>query len=99
MDLVSLPSALTPMDIRRRTTHSTSLSSDLHHLYKIPKTSRSFEPALGRFLGNAELESFVGSLHDVELEEFIDFLDEVRRFAYRPSYCFDRSIRYCSLRA
>lgn len=79
------------MDLR---THSASVSSQLRRLLNISKSSRRFEPALDRFLGNAELESFVDNLRDGGLEEFIDFLDEVRRSTHRSSYCCNRSIRY-----
>ena len=74
------------MDLRKGTARLASVSSQLRRLYNISKSSREFEPALDRFLGNAKLENFVDNLHDVGLEEFIDFLDDVRRTAHRSSY-------------
>lgn len=66
------------MDLRNGTAHSTSVSSQIHYLHKTPKASRKFEQALDTFLANTERDSVVDNIRDVELEEFIDFLDEVR---------------------
>jgi len=48
------------------------------HLYEIPKPSREFEHALGRFYDNVRHERIVDNLHDEKLQEFVNFLDEVR---------------------
>lgn len=88
-----------PMNVGGSTAHSTSVPNQLRRLYRIPKTSQKFGPALEQFFGNAECENIVDNLDDAELEKFIDFLDEVRRPAYRSGGPYDRSTRCCRLKA
>jgi len=66
------------MDPRKGTARPMSDPSQLRRLRKVPKSSPKFERDLVAFLGNAERESVVDNLHDADLEEFVDFLDEVR---------------------
>jgi hypothetical protein len=65
------------MSLCKGTAHSTSVPRQLRRLYKIPKSSRRFEPAFERFYGSVEYEEITDKLDGVGLEEFISFLDEV----------------------
>ncbi|KAF9643197.1 kinase-like protein [Thelephora ganbajun] len=49
----------------------------VRELYRIPKSSREFEAAFNRFYDDAKHERAANGLHGTELEEFLDFLDEV----------------------
>lgn len=78
---------------------STPLPRQLRRLYRTPKSSQEFEPALDEFFESSEHENIVDNLRDAALEEFIDFLDKVGRSAYRSSFSRDRFTRSCRLRA
>jgi len=77
------------MNLRGWTTQSTSVPHELRRLYKVPKSSRKFEPAFDRFRSSAEYEEITDNLSGVELEEFIGFLDEVRSPPRHPSHHSD----------
>lgn len=70
----------------------------LQELYEIPKLSQKFETAFNQLYDDVGRGMIVDDLHGVELEEFLDFLDEVRHYSHHRGHRFDHSIRYCSLR-
>ena len=47
-------------------------------LYQIRKPSRNFETAFNQFYDDVRHEGIVEDLRGAELEEFLDFLDEVK---------------------
>jgi hypothetical protein len=69
-----------------------SVPRQLRRLYKVPKSSRKFEPAFDGFYGSVEYEEITNNLDDAELGDFIDFLDEVRRPSPFSGHHSDRSI-------
>ena len=92
-DLEPLPSTLTPMGLCKGTYCSTPVLRQLRGLYKIPITSRKFEPAFDRFYSNTEYERITENLDNVELEEFIGFLDEVRCSLHHLDSDFNHQVR------
>ena len=50
----------------------------LRRLYKSPKRSSEFELAFAEFHDNIKHEKIVNNLHGARLQDFVDFLDEVR---------------------
>jgi len=53
--------------------------SKLRRLYQPGMASHEFHLALGRFYGSTKYQDRVDCLHGVDLKEFVDFLDNVRR--------------------
>ena len=50
--------------------------------HEFNKSSPEFQLALKRFYGSAEYKSCTAHLRDAALDEFIDFLDDVRGQAF-----------------
>lgn len=72
----------------------------LRCLYKPGGASPEFQLALDRFYSSALYQDHIDSLHGTDLEEFVDFLDTVRRppNCAHPSACLDLQFRYYGLR-
>ena len=66
------------MDLCKDVARSTFIPGQLRHLYKIPKLSPEFELAFAEFYDNVKREKIIDNLHGARLQEFVDFLDEVR---------------------
>ena len=75
------------MDLCEEITRSTSVSGQLHRLYTTPSCSSEFELAFAEFYDNVKREKIVDSLHGEKLQEFVDFLDEVRDRPDHPALC------------
>jgi hypothetical protein len=83
----------------RRVLHDLA-SSLLRSLRQFTESSPEFQVALGQFYDNTERKGYIDLLHDAELKEFINFLDDVRsrlNLSYlNPGYDF--SYRCCAPR-
>ena len=72
----------------------------LQCLYVPGMASHEFQLALGRFYGSTEYKDHVGSSHDPDSKQLVDFLDTVRQPSslFRPNSCFDSYFRCCGLK-
>jgi len=56
---------------------SSSILDEIRSLYKPGMASHEFQLALGRLYGSPNYRDRIDSLRDIDLREFIDFLDNV----------------------
>ena len=90
--ILSAPPTCAPICLRKGTASSMSVPRQLRRLYKVPKSSRKFEPTFDGFYGSVEYGEITNNLDDAALGDFIDFLDEVRRPSPSPVHHSDLSI-------
>ena len=87
------------MDPCKGTACLTPVPHQLHSLYQIPESSQKIGPTFARLCNSDEYEEITGNLDGVDLEEFIDFLDEVRSYYVTSTRhvhdCFGRPTRCC----
>jgi len=55
----------------------------VRRLYQIRRPSQKFETAFNKFYDDVGSGRIADDLHDAELMEFLDFLDEVRCYSRR----------------
>ena len=74
------------MNLYRKIVRFVFSPRQLRCLYRFPRRSREFELAFGKFYDDVKHERIVDGLHGARLQEFVDFMDEVRRSSYHSGH-------------